>query len=171
MNRFTFIDKPNILGRKSAWTVHPNLGQTLSPEDQDVYYRKLSQYLGSASDIQKFDRDHPAEAKAFGLDQTALQIGDMVAGFSSLKWGAIAGSLRQGTATAFDAKEVDGLGALIVPAQQKLTEAQKVVASKPSPSSTSSNWLFTILLVGVGAVAVTEVVGLTNITGLRKRRR
>jgi hypothetical protein len=169
MNPFTFIDKPNILGRKSAWLDSASMGQTLSSEVQDAYYRKLSQYMEGASDIQKFYSDHPTVAKAFGLDQTALQIGSMVGGFSSLKWGGIAGSLRQGTATAIEVKEVDDLGALIVPAQQKLIEAQKVVASQP-PSS-SGSWLITTLLVGAGAVAVAEVVGLTNITGLRRRRR
>lgn len=117
-----------------------NLGQTLSPQDQDAYYQKLAQYLASASDIQKFYSDHPEEAKAFGLDQTALQIGDMVGGFASIKWGAIAGALRQGVATASAAKSVDDLGALIVPAETKLTEAQKVVASKPPAPSDIPIW-------------------------------
>jgi len=111
-----------------------HLGQTLSPEEQDAYYRKLAQYMASASDIQKFDSDHPKESKAFGLDLTARQIGAMVGGFSSLKWGGIAGALRTGSATAYEAKSVDDLGALIVPAEKKLTEAQKVVASKPDAS-------------------------------------
>lgn len=163
-----FLGQVRMLGQATQETNPSRLVGQPSKEEQDAYYRKLAQYFATASDLSKFVSEHRDIAKEFNLDKDDLAFADKVGGFNAIKWGAVAGTLREGGATYAVFKDVDDLGALAEPAQRRLMEAQKVAAQQATASPSTANVILTVGGIGIVILAVTEAFGVTNILGLRK---